>query len=183
MQETTRQILENLRKPRRKPASSAKPGPTRVETEPAERPIATTEKVSAVDPWRVPAEDLLNAVAGHLSGKQVLVRYGEPESDNISASGTCRYLPDGSCRITISDTLTGAQSRFAVFLHECAHARFDGHRAAESLQVKNIREENADLQASIWQRFAEKHVYKFDSSAEPYYTKMLRALLTYTNPF
>lgn len=183
----TRLFLENMRKEKAQPGGKnlppTVPGPTRVETKPAERPKATTERFSIVDAQTLPAEDLLNAVACHLSGKRVSVRYGEPESDNLSASGTCRHLPDGACRITISDTLTGAQSRFSTFLHECAHARFDGQRAAEKPQVKKMIENRADLQASVWQTFAEKHVYKFDSSSEPYFTKMLRALLTYENPF
>jgi hypothetical protein len=44
-------------------------------------------------------------------------------------------------------------------------------------------ENRADLQASVWQTYAEKQVYKFDSKFEPHFSKMLRALLLYENPF
>lgn len=125
----------------------------------------------------IPVWKLLNTVARHLSSKQVTVNIGNTENCKC---GECNYLADGSAVIVLDENNSGEESRFLTYLHEIAHAKFDGIRNLEPEEVRLGREERANLQAKEWNKFAESNKHYFGTArsmrdAE----RKLRALLLF----
>lgn len=167
IERVTRVILDNLSKQRlKKPGQKGQLAKqTQTTTQPPARPMP-------VDPDRVPEGNLLELVAMQLCGRRATVDFGL-----VPKSGLIEYMADGSCRIVINETLTGWQPRFKVFLHECAHARYDGPRTRGTDEEEKFREDRAKAKADMWADYAERNWHRFGSNSEHVMFRSLRALL------
>ena len=140
-------------------------------------------------------DELTQKVARHLAGRPVTIKWQNPPS--ASAAGQITKTPSGDLVIYVGN-LTDVNSRFKVYLHELAHARFDHgwipsssdhKRPAASIKRTQAerqrwrshwREERAQAQADEWLQYADKHAPDYWRVGRDAMTCKLLALLDWS---
>ena len=137
-------------------------------------------------------QKLLNDVARHLSGRPaVAVRLQPPAWDG---AGACCWKTHGEGAII--DVDPGTLDFLHAFLHEVAHLRYDfsvmtptdvwksipGSLKMTSNPGTNERENKAEKQAQIWEKYAAENTWKY-YSANSSLEKKLLALLDAVDPY
>lgn len=124
---------------------------------------------------QVPAAELFQIVAGHLTGKKIDLEFYALPKDEFDA-GECVNRAGGETTIRITQLISTLEGRFTVFLHECAHALYDHHGQQPEF------EDQAKEQVRAWRTFADQNKHRVGSTKENNVVRSLRALLLWRDP-
>ena len=132
--------------------------------------------------------DLYKVVGAKLSGRKIILRFVQPSRSD--ADGQVTRLTTGQALVEINPNVE-ADKEFFNFLHEIAHLKLHWDtlvvsepRKAMSLLPKSVsrpknyvednREGEANIQASLWNRYAELNYIKYEPGTKE--ALMLEAL-------
>ena len=132
--------------------------------------------------------DLYKAVSEKLSGRKIILRFVQPSRSD--ADGQVTRLANGQALVEINPNVE-ADKEFFNFLHELAHLKLHWDtlvvsepRKAMSLRPRSVskpknyvednREGEANIQASLWKRYAELNYIKYEPGTKE--ALMLEAL-------
>jgi hypothetical protein len=118
----------------------------------------------------VPASDLLQTVANHLSGRKVDVYMDDRSLDGYGVLGQSRVIGDERGAIQIVENM-GSGGKLHTFLHEVAHLKF-GHKDQDP-----NNESQAVLLSRQWEKFASANSNLVGNPRQPEHERQLRALL------